>query len=227
MKSLEKLYEVIGLSTDVRAINLLREFIIDNTPTKGMGEFKMEEFCSDDALRPVMQKICMDNEEKVAVATNAHVLFVSKKLYVDTTQNIEGEKPKQTLVDKYNNVWGEEAKFPNWKAVIPTTNLVDIEIRKDLADIIKISTQIAKENKAKPDSSICIEVATGHFMSPRHAKFIVRAGLDGWQAASEKHEACLLKKWDGNTMLVMPMMPVDPKENGYIFDDRGFSVKVM
>jgi len=110
MKSLEKLYEVIGLSTDVRAINLLREFIIDNTPTKGMGEFKMEEFCSDDDLRPVMQKICMDNEEKVAVATNAHVLFVSKKLYVDTRRRTSRAKSLNRRSLTNTTTYGEKRR---------------------------------------------------------------------------------------------------------------------
>ena len=109
MKSTQKIYDAMKLAelekneTTNRIGRLLREFIVENTPAKDKKELQMNEFLPTDKfmkkLQPYMCCVCMDNEMKVAVATDSYVMFVSKSKYVD-----HGRDEKRTFVDEYGEV---------------------------------------------------------------------------------------------------------------------------
>jgi len=219
MKSTQKIYDAMKLAeiekneTTNKIGRLLREFIMDNMPAPPKDKLQMKEFLSKDKeLRPQLCCICMDNEEKVAVATNAHILFASKEYYVDKGR--EGES--KTLVDEYGDVVKEELRYPNWIAVIPREDQTEpIELRSDLDEIIKLAQVEAKELGLKRiDVNTNIRVAYDLCIRLDFVKLMLKAGVDWWRKPKNKYGG-LVKQWDGNTMLVMPILPPEQGEENY------------
>lgn len=165
MKSTQEIYDAMKLAEIEKNENankigrLLREFIIDNTPVKDKKELQMNEFLPTDKfdrdLRPQMCCVCMDNEAKVAVATNAHVMFVSKNKYVD-----HGREEAKTLVDEYGEVVTEELTYPEWDKVFPT-DLIPIKIFDDIDELIRnIEMDMKKEGVKKIDDKVRSSIGT-------------------------------------------------------------------
>ena len=171
-------------------------------------------------FRPQLCAICMDNEEKTAVATNAHILFASKEYYVDKGR--EGES--KTLVDEYGDVVKEELRYPNWKAVIPREDQTEpIVLRSDLKEIIKLAQVEAKElGLKKIDSKTHIRVADNICIRLDFLKLMLKAGVDGWRKPKKERSGGIVKQWDGNTMLVMPVMPSDAGDEYDNFKNKGY-----
>lgn len=215
MKSTDKIYKAIEMANDDAVKKILREFIMDNMPAPPKDKLQMKDFLSaDKELRPQLCCICMDNEEKVAVATNEHILFASKEYYVDKGR--EGES--KTLVDKYGDVVKEEMRYPNWIAVIPREDQTEpIELRSDLDEIIKLAQVEAKElGLRKIDVKTNIRVADELCIRLDFLKLMLKAGADGWRKPKDRVGG-IIKQWDGNTMLVMPVYP--PEQGDYDYDN--------
>lgn len=220
MKSTDKIYKAIEMANDDAVKKILREFIMDNMPAPPKDKLQMKEFLSEDKeFRPAMCCICMDNEEKVAVATNAHILFASKEYYVDKGR--EGES--KTLVDEYGDVVKEEMRYPNWIAVIPREDQTEpIELRSDLDEIIKLAQVEAKElGLKKIGVKTNIRVADDLCIRLDFLKLMLKAGVDGWRQPKNKRGG-IVKQWDGNTMLVMPVMPPDEGDEYDNFKNKGY-----
>lgn len=210
-----KLAELEKNETTNKIGRLLREFIVDNTPVKDKKELQMNEFLPTDKftkdMRPQMCCVCMDNEAKVAVATDAHVMFVSKSKYVD-----HGREEAKTLVDEYGEVVTEEMRYPNWSAVFPT-DLIPIKVFDDIDELIRnIEIDMKKEGVKKIDDKVSLQISEERWVGLKYAKLMQRAGWDGWMIQNpETPKKCsgnhaLLKEWDGNRLLVMPVMAPEP-----------------
>lgn len=213
MKNVEKVYKAIEMTDSEEIKKVLREFIVDNTQ-QPKGKFQMKEFVCKNELRPQLQCVCMDNKEKVAVATDTCKLFVSKEYYVD-----KGIDEPQTLCDIYGDVVNEECLYPNWKAVIPTDN-EPIEARGDFERLVKEAEVFGKENGIKKvPEHIAVQVFDDCWLRLDLAKLMIKAGLDGWETPRDSNVRTLVKKWNGNTMLLMPFLAYideDDEKRGYL-----------
>lgn len=145
MKSLEKLQTAIKAinfknedgSLDV-ALNLLHEFMVDNESKQKRTTIK--DFRAKEKYRPAMCGIFHDADDKVAVATDGHVLLVSKS---DYNEDFAGK-----TVDEYGNEI--ESKIPKYKSVLPCSldnyqsyPLSAEDVRKGLNEL----KAFAKQNK--------------------------------------------------------------------------------
>lgn len=218
MKNIDKIYKAIELETNPEVKKLLKEFILDNMPNPSKSKIQLKEFLSKDKeLRPALCCICMDNEAKVAVATNGHIMFVSKELYVD-----KGRHEAKTLCDEYGEVIEDQLRYPVWSGVLPK-NTIPLRIKDGLEELIKVAEADAKTNGVKKvNEKVNIRVSEDRWVRLGYAKLMLRAGLDGWVISKNEHEKALIKEWDGNTMLIMPWMPSDDDdtEKDYIFPNN-------
>lgn len=219
MKNTEKIYKAIEMTENEDIKKILREFIMDNMPAPPKTKLQMKEFVSNDPYRMVLNHVCMDNEEKVAVATDLFKLFVSKDYYVN-----KGIDEPKTLCDIYGDIAKEKYVYPNWKAVIHTDNR-PLVIRDDFEELIKKAETFVKENgiKRKVNESVSVQVSEDRWVRLDHAKLMVRVGLDGWEVSRNDDPKSLIKKWDGNTLLLMPVMFYGTKEElerGYFINEK-------
>jgi hypothetical protein len=100
---------------------LLHEFMVDNERTPKKGEFNIWDWVANDELRPVMEGVFHDKENKVAVATNAHMLVVDAASYDESKTDSVGFDSGKQKFDRPINKYGEyiDGRFPNYQAVIP------------------------------------------------------------------------------------------------------------
>lgn len=178
------------------------------------------DYVSKDELRPVMMNIFMDDEAKVAVATDAHVLFVNPLEYV----KIDTERPngvKGHLVMPKD--WTEsecEDRYQNWEAVIPKDeNLHDIVMRDNLKMLIASAESHLKSmfsGKGKNKHHAIIKITRPQdgeqvWMSTPVMKKILKAGTDGWKQESPLRA---IKKTfeDGSIIIAMPCMKPDEND---------------
>lgn len=72
----------INTNDSEKAIARLNQFVALNTPkVKSTGKLKIYDWCCKEEWRPNIMGVYHDAENKVAVATDTHVLLVSKPDY--------------------------------------------------------------------------------------------------------------------------------------------------
>lgn len=152
-KKLEEAYEQLGwlkarpsdysaeeIVTLVKHVQtLIQETIVDHTP-KPKGKFDLWEYVAHDEYRPVLGGIFHDPINKVAAATDAHVLVVDSASFDENLvdkedSNWKGKRP----VDKYGKFI--DGRFPNYEKCIPEKT---DEHKKFMVDIDEINSLIAK-----------------------------------------------------------------------------------
>lgn len=238
MRELKKVYELSDIA-DFRAkecMNLIREFLVDNDKSRKVkkNDLSVWNFVGNDPIRPVMNNVHYNHEDKVAVASDGRKLFVSHKDYrpIHETYEVEitkdGKKTKEvreyTVYDKYDK--GIDGRYPNYKGVIPhDKSLTPVTLASE-EEITKRIAKAKAEHKllglAKPDKRIAISVMGDDkygvdfifrnlAVSMEHVNFMLSAGLDGWQIKfydekDYKRVGMFVKKFDnGDVLLLMPI----------------------
>ena len=239
MREFKKVYELSDIA-NFRAkecMNLIREFLVDNDKSRKVkkNDLSVWNFVGNDPIRPVMNNVHYNHEDKVAVASDGRKLFVSHKDYrpIHETYEVEitkdGKKTKEvreyTVYDKYDK--GIDGRYPNYKGVIPhDKSLTPVTLASE-EEITKRIAEAKAEHKllglAKPDKRIAISVMgedkygvdftfRNLAVSMEHVNFMLSAGLDGWQIkfeqTSEGHKEVrmFVKKFDnGDIILLMPI----------------------
>lgn len=209
---------------------LIHEFLADNTEVKN-GPLKCREFVDTDPVRAQLTCVYHDPEEKVAVATNAHVLYVSEEEYIDTPTEWHLRTP-------YGDPTDIVGIYPKWKAVVPpenpTANMerVDFNVRADLVQAIKDCTAEAKIDSGmktvkEGKGRIRLSEEAPVWCDLVYAGFIARAGLEGWYTVIKKgatvFNRAFVKRWDGQILLVMPVM-VDEDQLTKEETERGWCI---
>ena len=247
MREFKEIYELSNVA-DFRAkecMNLIREFLVDNDKSRKIkkNDLSVWNFVGNDLLRPVMNNVHYNHEDKVAVASDGHKLLVSHKDYrpIHETNDVEitkdGKKTKEvreyTIYDKYDK--GIVGRYPNYKGVIPhdetlthVTLASEEEITKRIADA-KAEHKLLGRGRA--DKRIAISVMgedkygvdftfRNLAVSMEYVNFMLSAGLDGWQIKFDNEEdykrvAMFVKKFDnGDIILLMPIyITVDDAKN--------------
>lgn len=225
MKSTEKIIEAMNIlnrSGEVedskRCQALLRQFLIDNTPTP-KGQLTCAMFVSKETeIRPQMCCVYHDNERKVAVATNAFAMYYSEEEYQHTEgnglRNVYGDDPATSYVDKAEK-WhpNECGRFPNWQRVWPTDSktfgtLVEVVMREDLENAMKACKAEMRLRKHKY-GSVKVSANGNIWMDVDFAGYILQAGTDGWKVNADGLEAgnrAICKELDGQGLLLMPLV---------------------
>lgn len=214
MREFKKTYELSDIA-DFRAkecMNLIREFLVDNDKSRKVkkNDLSVWNFVDNDPIRPVMNNVHYNHEDKVAVASDGHKLFVSHKYYrplhkiYDTVEiKKNGGKTKKEIeyevYDKYDN--GIEGRYPNYKAVIPADDCLTPITLASEEEITKRIAEAKAEHKllglAKPDQRISISVMgednygvdfpfRNLHIRLEYANYMLAAGLDGWQIRFDK-----------------------------------------
>lgn len=238
MRELKKVYELSDIA-NFRAkecMNLIREFLVDNDKSRKVkkNDLSVWNFVGNDPIRPVMNNVHYNHEDKVAVASDGRKLFVSHKDYrpIHETYEVEitkdGKKTKEvreyTVYDKYDK--GIDGRYPNYKGVIPhDKSLTPVTLASE-EEITKRIAEAKAEHKllglAKPDKRIAISVMgedkygvdftfRNLAVSIEHVNFMLSAGLDGWQIKFDdekdyKRVGMFVKKFDnGDVLLLLPI----------------------
>ncbi len=249
MRELKKIYELSDVS-DYRVkecMNLISEFLVDNDKSRKVkkNDLSVWNFVDNNSAYPVMDYVYYNHEDKVAVASDGHKLFVSHKDYRPLHKKYEveifdgGKKSKEvreyTVYDKYDN--GIDCRYPNYKCVIPPD---DYLTPVTLASEEEITKRIAEakayhklQGLGKPEKRIAVSVMGDDkygvnftfrnlAVSIEYAKFMLSAGLDGWQirfvdedSKDYKKVGMFVKKFDnGDVLLLMPIyITIDEDEN--------------
>ena len=237
-KAIEQLNNIVSWTKDdpdtsvaaEMAAKLLREVIADNTQVK-KTELSVKEFVGKDSnLRPLMCCIFHDPEEHVAVATDAHAVFVNAAEYIETEGNHlrdvygdnEGWIGKDKLGRGVYKVSEMGGRYPNWQAVMRIGH-TPVIIRDDIEQAIKDCKAEMKATKRKI-GRIRVSANGNIWMCVKFAEYIVRAGVDGWDCNAEKDlengNRGIIKRWDGKQLLLMPMLMLDSHDNRLTTDEE-------
>ena len=177
---------------------------------KDKKDLSVWDFVANNSKRHILNNVHYNHEDKVAVGTNRHKLFVSHKDYrplhkkyeVEVFENgkISKEIREYSVYDKHGN--GVEGVFPNYKAVIPHDyNLTPVtlaseeEIRKRIA---KAKAEHKSLGRIHPNKRIAISmmgedeyglrfVFRNKLVSMENVNIMLSAGLEGWKIAFLHH----------------------------------------
>ena len=217
----------IGVFTIDEIKRQLHEFMIDNERTPKKNEFNIWDWTCNDNLRPVMNGIFHDKENKMAVATNAHMLVADADYYdeskVDSVGFDMGKSKHDRPIDKYGKFI--DGRFPNWKAVIPqqtdewVLHHVDLQ---ELDEYIKKCNAYLKmqgwNNKYRPRA--VYQVGDVWFNAEMFRIMLTATNGDVWVTSPSRPATY----WgETRTALIMPMLVTEEKllqeekENGMYF----------
>ena len=240
MREFKNIYELSNVA-NFRAkecMNLIREFLVDNDKSRKVkkNDLSVWDFVANDTVRPVMNYVHYNHEDKTAVATDGHKLFIShkdyrplhKKYYVNVYKGrgTVKEEREYEIYDKYDN--GIEGFYPKYKCVIPhDKSLTPVTLASE-EEIIKRIAEAKAYHKlhglGKPNKRIVISVmGEDHYgvdftfrnlaVSLEHVNFMLSAGLDGWQIKFDnkfsndyKNVGMFVKKFDNGDVILL--MPI-------------------
>lgn len=155
----------INGNNNEKAIARLNQFVALNTPkVKSAGKLKLYDWVSKEEYRRNLMGVFHDAENKVAVATDTHVLLVSKPDY--------NEAHAGKIIDKNGDEIG--LKFVSYQRVFPK-QLVDFAVDRD--KIAEMLTKIKAERKIdKKVQYKALNVGTQEepiYMSPSVCKLLL------------------------------------------------------
>lgn len=191
MKAKEKIQEAIRLakeSGNIKIAELLTGFMESNAPKERMPDiFK---FCSNDEQFPSLRCVLHDHVDRVAVATNAHVLIVSKKHY----REMEADSTLTcvhagTLVSKSGEI-PRNSRYPDYISVLPrVTSPLETITREQAEEALAQIAARKKEIQASGDSSLKRAVRRGGWAS-------VQVAADVFVRPEVLSLMLLLPSWD-------------------------------
>ena len=222
MKETQKIYEAIRLLGEIdmnfkatRAKALLQEFIIANDTVKKSGKVDIWKFVGKGKYRPVMTGVCYIPSKKVAVASDAMVLLISRPDYVEREMNnavrINGASEPCGIYRKDGTAVTKEdhsSDYPDCFKIIPEDKLLT-PAKMTGRDKVAVALKEAKiALKAKAASHAMIQGAEGIWMRPVSAKLML--SMPRWEFMCAKDQPgvkAISYRDDNYTALFMPVMP--------------------
>ena len=214
MESLKKIQEAYYLVCKNQrleeASQLIREFIADNTTAKlKKGTLSVWNCVSKKAYDGYFQYVCMDNENKVAVASNKHVLFINPDEYKDF-----GEKERYTVIDKYDTIQGNgygrytQLIHKDWREL-------QVFDKEKITDAIKRAYAYCTLTKTKREYAV-IHIGQDVWVKAKYIELLFKVGWENLlcEKSDRYNRQPIVKKWDNKTLLVMPFL-VDVEESRY------------
>lgn len=197
--------EKIDEHTISHIMNLIHEFMIDHEPTK-KNAFNIWDWIANDPLRPALNGVFHDGENKMAVATNAHMLVADADYYDESKVSGEFRSFGRCMpIDKYGK--HIEGRFPNWKAVIPPQTdewvLHHIDLKELDAYIKKCNTYMKLNGMTGKRPKMAVYKVGDVWLAADYLKMFVIA-TDG-NVYIKSYDKPAVYWGDKRTALLMPM----------------------
>ena len=178
--------------------SMLFEFINQNTPdVTPYKTLSVWDCVGNDPKRPVLSHVYLDHVNKVAVGTDAHVIFINPDEYKKTSSVENGE-----VINKDYSEWEDKlVAYPDYTKFIPAGDLEDVKFVDGLADLAKKANVISTLSGNLNPSIQVIANDEKALMSTRLVTYILTAGTDGWKRL--KTRPLYVKNWDGKTIVVV------------------------
>ena len=195
--------------------------MVDNEPAPKKGEFNIWDFVSNDPIRPTMTGVFHDKENKMAVATDAHMLVADRASYDESNVEPNGHR---WAIDKYGKFI--EGMYVTWKSVVPEkekaiekgyehyhVNVKDVdEYIKKCNAYMKLNGYTGKHAKLPvynvPNSKLW-------FLASYFRTFLIASGGDAWLNNNNPNNAAAINWTDERIVLLMPMAIEDPEKISY------------
>ena len=193
---------------------LIKEFLAMNVETPiAIPEMKVEYFTGNDAKYTGISHVCMDIDNKVAVATSKHTLLINP----DEFTEVEGHDSGLVVVDINNRTKVVDGLFPQYKHIVPTEKETTKVTLFSMQDIIFRSKHAIVEARMNNIQLPVVKIGDNIknkcniFVAVSKVPFLMLAGTDGWRAMQDKKDFLqrpLVKRFeDGKVMLIMPSQP--------------------
>lgn len=206
----------IKLCDNETAIKRIEQFIYINTPkTKSSGKVSIYGWANDEVgCRPMFDGVFHDAENKVAVASDTHVLIVSKPDYREFADG------KSHIIAKDGSEI--KGKYVPYQKVIPSD-----DGRKELIiDRDKIANMLTKARADKAADKACkyksFNVGTKDepfYLDPKYCKLLLTLPVEGKFFVRNADSPMKYVSDDGNyTALFMPMLITSTTEDMVRFD---------
>ena len=222
MKETQKIYDVLKILEEMdqnsqteRAKQHLRAFLIANDTVKKSDKVNIWKFVGKEKIRPVMTGVCYIPSKKVAVASDAMVLLISRPDYVERETNngvrINGASEPCGIYRKDGTAVTKEyqaSDYPDCFAIIPDERC---QVPAGMTDRDKVAKAIKGAKialKAKAVSHAMIQVAEGIWMRPESAELML--SMPRWEFMCSKDRPgmkAISYRDDNYTALFMPVMP--------------------
>lgn len=217
---------------------LLQEFIIDNSKTI-KGSFDMQRYVANDGMRPYLNGVYYDTQNKCAVATDAHIIIVDRPTYDPTIEQRFADQLDANggiTIDKYGKPVERTIgmQFPNYNAVFPTDYEFDRAAKHtitadELTDYITRAKAYAKVNNR--DLKYChiyYKIGDTFFDAKMLLSFVVAS--DGNVAVHQptgknSHACCAIWYSDDRKCLLMPCYLDNWDERQLIGMEEGMYIK--
>ena len=206
----------IKLCDNETAIKRIEQFIYINTPkTKSSGKVSIYGWANDEVgCRPMFDGVFHDAENKVAVASDTHVLIVSKPDYREFADG------KSHIIAKAGSEI--KGKYVPYQKVIPSD-----DGRKELIiDRDNIANMLTKARADKKADKDCVYKAFNIgtydeplYIDPKYCKLLLTLPIDGKFLVRDSISPIKYVSDDGNyTALFMPMLIISSKDDMVKFD---------
>ena len=186
------------------AIARLKQFTALNTPKiKGGGKVKIYDWTNPKERYAYCGGAYHDSDNGVAVATDTHVLIVSKPDY------------NESLAGKCIDKKGDEVdivRYPAYERVIPANGLVEREINRErIAELLSEMRAEKKVDKSVDYFAFNIGDKDNPFsVAPKFCKLLLTLPAEGKFYFSEPHRPLLYKSDNGDyTAIIMPVQVKD------------------
>lgn len=229
-----------------KCLNSLNGFIIDNMSVqeKSKGGFSVWDIAKEKNkkdLQTYHAYVHYDHKEKVAVATDGHILYVSHKEYKPLNYCFKYKKKNDSgdivveqvpceMYDKYDNP--VEGRFPAYQKVIPRDgSLIPVTLankEKILERVAKAKADFKLRGGSKAEDNVTISVmgddnyGLGRRLNPqtiklKHIKAVLQLGVDGWSVylgSDGQIDMFVKKSENGDIIVIMACKTPSPDELG-------------
>lgn len=248
LRDLTTIYNLSAEATSVmqKCLNNLNGFMIDNISVqeKSKGGFSVWDIAKEKNKKDSQTYhayVHYDHKEKVAVATDGYILYVSHKEYKPLSYcfkregkngsgDIVVEQVPCEMYDKYDNP--VEGRYPTYRSVIPRDrSLTPITLASKeiiLERVAKAKADFKLRGGSKPEENIMISVmgddnyGLDRRLNPqtiklKYIKAVLQLGVDGWSAylGSDGQIDSFVKKFEnGDIIMIMSCKTPLPDELG-------------
>lgn len=194
---------------------LIKQFLAMNMKDfKPVPELAVKHFVGKHEKEYSIDGICMDIDNKVAVATSRHVLLVNP----DEFKSVAGVKNGVVVVDVDDRSKKISNKFPPYAKIIPdpkSTKPIALRPMQDILFEAKHSLVEASFDDCTPIVKIADKTSKqcDIYIAVARLPFLMLGGADGWTACMDGQDILqnpIVKRYgDSKVMMIMTAKPVE------------------
>lgn len=233
MKETQKIYDVLKILEEMdrnsqteRAKQHLRAFLIANDTVKKSDKVNIWKFVDKGKFsRPVMTGVCYIPSMKLAVASDSHVLLISKPDYVERETNNgvrinSASEPCGIYRKDGTGVTKEDqpGDYPAFLMVIPKEETQKPSTMNDRDAVVLAIKEAKIAIRMKTARRAIIQVAEGIWMRLESAELMLT--MPEWKFACDKDmpgKRAITYRDENYTALFMPGVPLDKETNDILY----------